>query len=106
MNGPFIIPANSKKGQLILGLFRPLDLIIFAVGISLTFILLVSIGPGAWYQTVLILAPALISTFLILPLPNYHNVLTLIISINKFYSSRQKYIWRGWCIHEEDEQQK
>ena len=38
----YLIPANTKKGELILGIFRGFDLILFGVGILLTLTLLVS----------------------------------------------------------------
>jgi len=34
---------------------------------------------------------------LVFPLPNYHNVRTLIGDIFLFYTNRRIYIWRGWC---------
>ena len=36
--GRYLIPANTKKGTLIFGLFREGDLIIFGIGIGITFI--------------------------------------------------------------------
>ena len=43
-------------------------------------------------------SPAIIASFLIAPVPNYHNVMTLIGNIYKFFSGRKKYYWRGWCV--------
>ena len=40
MNNNYLIPANSKKSQLILGFFTPLDLILFGSGCGLTVLLL------------------------------------------------------------------
>ena len=40
MDGNYLIPANTKRGQLIFGLFRELDLIIFGVGVTLSFVLM------------------------------------------------------------------
>ena len=36
MYNQYLIPANTKKGKLILGLFRPFDLYLFACGIFVT----------------------------------------------------------------------
>ena len=36
----YLIPANSKKSQLILGFFTPLDLGLFGTGCGLTLLLL------------------------------------------------------------------
>ena len=45
----------------------------------------------------LLASPALVASFLIAPVPNYHNVMTLLGNIYKFYTGRKKYYWRGWC---------
>ena len=44
MNNNYLIPANSKKSQLILGFFTPLDLILFGSGCGLTVLLLIVLG--------------------------------------------------------------
>ena len=36
----YLIPANSKNGQLILNLFKPADLVILAIGTVITVIFL------------------------------------------------------------------
>ena len=86
----YIIPANAKRSQLILGYFRPIDLGIFLAGVCLTLLLLVVI-PGNNFELVLIkLIPAGIATFLVIPLPDttpYNsfslNKLLLSILLNK-----------------------
>jgi len=40
----YLIPANSKKSQLILGFFTPIDLTIFLIGVGITIILLIYYG--------------------------------------------------------------
>lgn len=98
MDGRYLIPANSKKSELILGLFTPVDLILFSCGVGLTIILLLAIHTSSLGGMVMILLPALISSFLVFPIPNYHNVLQLIINIYSFFFVRQRtYKWRGWC---------
>ena len=101
MNNTYLIPANSKKSQLILGFFTLTDLIIFGSGIGLTIILLLVIQNASMGIMLLILAPSLITGFLVIPLENYHNVLQFIINVYTFYSNRRRYIWRGWCIEDE-----
>lgn len=102
MNHNYLIPANSKKSMLILGFFTGVDLIIFGLGCTITLILLfmfndkVAIG-----QLVLILSPALVSAFLVMPVPNYHNILQLITNIVMFGFSRKRLYWKGWCIRDE-----
>lgn len=99
MNGNFyLIPANSKKSEMILGLFTIVDLFLFGAGVLLTIILMLAIHTDSFVGMVLILLPALISGFLVFPVPNYHNILQLIVNIYTFYFVRQRqYKWKGWC---------
>lgn len=101
MRNQYLIPANSKKSTLILSIFTPLDLGIFAGGIALTLILLLLISPNSIWGALIDLAPGVIGAFLVLPLPNYHNTLTLIKEIYLFYTRRRQYIWEGWCVKDE-----
>ncbi len=97
MNTNYLIPANSKKSQLILGLFTPFDLIIFITGVGITVLLLMLIKSNNIYVMIGLAAPAMISAFLVAPVPPYHNIMTLLGNIYKFYTGRKKYYWRGWC---------
>lgn len=106
MNGDYLIPANSKKSMLIFGLFTTLDLIIFGVGIGLTLLLLVTVPLNSTIVTILVLLPGLLSGFLVMPVPNHHNMLTFIMAIYEFYTTRQKFIWRGWCVMNEQGDEK
>ena len=102
MNHNYLIPANSKKSQLILGFFTPIDLIIFGIGCAVTLCLLFLFNNRVDIKGVLlILSPALISAFLVLPVPNYHNVLQLITNIVMFTLGRKRLYWKGWCIRDE-----
>ena len=38
----YFIPANTKRGQLIFNIFKPIDLAIAIIGVSMTIILLIS----------------------------------------------------------------
>lgn len=96
----YLIPANANRGRLILGYFRPVDLVIFIIGLAITFILFLMFQDYAdnTVITILLLLPALIALFLVLPIPYQHNVLVLLTAIYKFYFvNRQRYLWRGWC---------
>ena len=97
--GNYLIPANSKKSKLILGFFNPIDLIIFLIGVVITLVLLFVIRTSNIFLIILILLPALISAFLVMPVPNYHNMLTLLNNIYSYFSKRKKYYWRGWCAN-------
>jgi len=98
----YLIPANSKKSQLILGFFTPTDLILFGSGVGLTVVLLLLIQSANIGIMIMILLPALVTGFLVMPVPNYHNVLQFIINIYTFYSEQRKYRWRGWCHNGEE----
>lgn len=97
MNG-YLIPANSKKSMLILGLFKPIDLIMFGSGLGITLLLLMIVPLETVLATVLVMAPACVTGFLVMPVPNYHNILQVIINIIDFFSDRQKFVWKGWCF--------
>ena len=100
MQNNYLIPANTKKSQLILGFFTPTDLIIFIVGCAWSFIMLLLIETVSLGVLILLMLPALISTFLVMPVPHYHNILQLLTNVFNFYTNRRQYYWRGWCINE------
>ena len=104
MQNNYIIPANTKKSQLIFGFFTPVDLALFATGCSITILMLVVVQNATFGELILMLMPALISAFLVMPVVHYHNVLQLITNIVNFYGNRRKYYWRGWCDVDESEQ--
>ena len=93
----YLIPANTKRGQLILGLFRPFDLALFGCGILVTIILLAFLPLTSTFVTILVLAPAFITAFLVMPVPYYHNMLNIIVEMYEFLTTRQTYRWKGWC---------
>lgn len=93
----YLIPANTKKGQLILGLFRPFDLALFGTGILVTVIFLAIMPLNSTAVTILVLCPAVITGFLVMPVPYYHNILNIIIELYEFLTNNQEYKWRGWC---------
>lgn len=98
----YLIPANSKKSQLILGFFNMVDLILFGSGVGVTLILLLTIQSTDVVVMLLILAPALITGFLVMPVPNYHNVLQFIVNVYTFFTERRRYYWKGWCYNVEE----
>lgn len=99
----YLIPANSKKGKLIFNIFRVIDLIIFLIGILITVILLITIKADSLTLIVIKLAPVIICSMLVMPVPNYHNVLMFLQDLIEFYSNRRIYIWKGWCVMNESE---
>ena len=44
--------------------------------------------------------PGAITGLLVVPIPNYHNVLTALQSIFRFLNERRRYVWKGWCLYE------
>ena len=97
-NNQFLIPANSKKSQLILSFFTPFDLVIFLTGVGISVLLLVFIKSNNLGVMIGLASPAILAAFLVAPVPNYHNVMTLLGNIYKYFTGRKKYYWRGWCV--------
>ena len=96
MNG-YLVPANAKRGTLIFNIFRPIDLIMFSVGAGLSLLLLMMVESSNTILILLSCLPVGITGLLVVPIPNYHNVLCAIQSVLRFYRERRNYIWRGWC---------
>lgn len=100
----YLIPANSKRSMLILGLFTPIDLIIVTVGGVFTLILLLIIHAETLQDIGIILTPILISAAMVAPVPNHRNVWNLTANIYGYFSKRRTYYWKGWCMtHDEEE---
>ena len=106
MNQTYLVPANSKRSALIFGFFKPLDLIIFGSGTGLSLILLMIFPVTELWAVIITLIPICVTGLLVFPIPNYHNVRTLITEMWNYYKGRRKYIWRGWCsgYEQSDEQ--
>ena len=100
MNG-YLVPANAKRGTLIFNIFRPFDLIMFATGAAITLLLLVLVDSNDTIMILLSCLPVGITGLLVVPIPNYHNVLCALQSVLRFYKERRNYIWRGWCFYDE-----
>ena len=98
----YIIPANSKSGKLIFNIFRPFDLILASVGLVVSVILILVIGPKTLQGAVACLIPGLICAFLVIPIPNYHNVLVVIQEAINFFANRRNYKWEGWSVKEDE----
>lgn len=93
----YLIPANSKNGQLILNLFKPADLVILAIGTIITVIFLFVFKEDTMPLLVAKLLPVTISLLLVMPIPYYHNVITFLREVYMYYTSQNQYRWRGWC---------
>ena len=97
----YLVPANAKRGTLIFNLFRPIDLIIFGSGVGITLLLLMIFSGEGTITLIMSIIPAGVTGLLVLPVPNYHNVLCAIQSIIAFYSNSREYQWKGWCFYEQ-----
>ena len=102
----FLIPANSKKSLLKFGYFTTSDLILFAIGIGVSLLLLMILPIDNIWIAIIAILPGSICGFLVMPIPNYHNVRTFIKIAWLFVTTRQKYIWKGWCFSDEEEKSK
>ena len=102
-NNNYLIPANSKKSQLILGFFTPLDLILFGSGCTITILLLIILQNASFGELIIIIMPALVTGFLVMPVMYYHNILQLLMNIYLYFTNRRRYYWKGWCFHDGNE---
>ncbi|MDD2490254.1 MAG: hypothetical protein PHY26_03280, partial [Bacilli bacterium] len=71
-------------------------------GVSITLIMIFSMTADNLVKTIIILGPGLLSGFLVLPVPNYHNVLTVLSSALSFLTERRRFIWKGWCFYDQE----
>ena len=94
----YLVPANSKKSGLILGLFTWTDIIVLLIGMPISAVALLIVNGGALWKLILAVLPGLISALLVFPVPHYHNVLQLIRNIFSFIMGRKKYEWKGWWM--------
>lgn len=92
----YLMPANSKKSGLILGLFTVMDLIILGTGVGISAVLLLIFKSSGLLQLIIAVIPGVTSVLLVFPVPNYHNVIQLLINIFKYFTGRRKYEWKGW----------
>ena len=102
----YLIPANSKKSMLYFGLFNKFDLLLFGSGIGISLLLLAILPVSKLLWAIIALLPGVVTGVLVIPIPNYHNIRTIIKLAYEFYTTRQKFIWKGWCFTDGDEDSK
>ena len=100
MNNGYLVPANAKRGTLIFNIFRPFDLILFLTGIGVSLLMLLILPSSNVIAVLIGLIPGGLCALLVIPIPNYHNVLCALISVYNFYTKRRRYVWKGWCFYE------
>lgn len=100
MNRQYLIPANSKRSMLIFNTFTGVDLGILLTGIGISFLMWMFFPVNDISWAIISLIPISLAGFLVIPIPNYHNVRTILTNAIKFYSDpyKQRYIWKGWCF--------
>ena len=99
----YLIPANTKKSQLSFGLFNKVDLIILGIGIGISLLLLMILEISELKWALIAVSPGLVAGFLVFPIPYYHNVLTVIRNVITFFTTRQEFVWKGWCVQDGEE---
>lgn len=97
----YIIPANSKNGKLIFSLFTKFDLILVSSGLGFSILSLLIFSPSSIRGLLFCLIPGLICAALVVPIPNYHNVYTVLKELIEFFYQRRNYKWEGWCSRDE-----
>jgi hypothetical protein len=110
MENNYLIPANANKGKLIMGLFRPIDAMIFGIGCGITLVGLFALQNLLTQISVaiLVMLPALITGFLVIPIPYQHNILVFLQCMKQFLKEKQTctYVWKGWCAERGEEERK
>lgn len=94
----YLVPANTKKSMLYFGLFNTFDLILFGSGLGISLLLLLALPVEKLLFAIIAVLPGLITGFLVFPIPYYHNVLTILKNVISFFTSRQQFVWKGWCV--------
>ena len=97
----YLIPANSKKGQLIFNIFRPIDLVVLLIGACTTLIMMLVFTDDDFWLMIIKLMPIAICALLVMPIAYYHNVLVFIEEAVRYYideiNGNNRFIWKGWC---------
>lgn len=94
----YLIPANSKKSMLMFGVFNKKDLFVIGIALGISLLLLLVLDISSLPLGLLAITPGLVGSFLVFPIPNYHNMVTVIREVYNFYTTRQKFVWKGWCF--------
>lgn len=97
----YLIPANAKNGNLIFNIFTTFDLVLFLSGVGVTLLIMLVVAPDSLGTALICLLPGLTCSFLVIPVPNYHNILTVIKELIFFLNGRRNYKWKGWCFKDE-----
>jgi len=99
----YLIPANTKRSALILGLFKPSDLWILAGGLIVSLFMFVLLKNDTVFAIAMKLAPIGLAVLLVMPVPHRHNVAKFIMILIEYYliDTQKEFKWRGWCARSE-----
>lgn len=104
MRNQYLVPANSKKSQLIFGFFTVPDLVVCLIGALLTIMLLIILKNPSTMELIIAIIPILFAALLVMPVRHYHNVMQLINNIIDFYVNTRVYYWKGWCVGDDTDE--
>ena len=97
-NITFCSPKSFKNGSLIENKFRVIDIIILVLSIFISLALVIFyflVRLNNFGLFFLNLVPAIIGATLVIPLRNYHNVLTYFKLLLNFANSNKTFIYTG-----------
>ncbi|MBR3345900.1 MAG: hypothetical protein IKG37_02345 [Solobacterium sp.] len=104
----FNSPKNFKRGRLINNRYRPIDLVIAGITITITMtaemIYLLALNGKHVAILVALTIPAMIGICLLIPFEIYHNPIEMIKLFFIYVQTPKKYIWEG--IYKRDVLQK
>ena len=104
MQNQYLVPANSKKSQLIFGFFTVPDLAVCLIGALITIMLLIILKNPSTMELIIAIIPILFAALLVMPVRHYHNVMQLINNIIDFYVNTRVYYWKGWCVGDDTDE--
>lgn len=104
MRNQYLVPANSKKSQLIFGFFTVPDLVVCLIGALITIMLLIILKNPSTMELIIAIIPILFAALLVMPVRHYHNVMQLINNIIDFYVNTRVYYWKGWCVGDDTDE--
>ena len=75
---------------------------VFATGLAVTIIMFVVLTDASGLLASLLkILPISLGSFLVVPIPNYHNVMEFCKDVWSFFTNRRLYKWKGWCVRSE-----
>lgn len=98
----YLVPANTKKSMLILGLFRAKDIWVIIIGFGLFLFVAFTLSLNTFGEVITAIIPLLVTATLVSPMPNYHNVMQFLVNMYTFLTGRRRYLWKGWTYKSDE----